>query len=528
MSRWTHSLRKELPALLVLLALAVLVAWPNLRSTNIDDLDSAHHLMDGYFFHDVLRDHPHSPGYVFRYYKQYPALGFIFWPPLFPAVLGVFCAVFGDHVTTGRLCLLFFGVVFAFGFYALLRRQMSLWAAFCASAAAITVPGVFWSFNQIMLELPTLAVMCLALLAYLNLRDHVAAPPSTGRALITALALAAVVYAKQPAWFLYLVVLVDALLTPGLLRKRDTWITVAAFVVFVLPLAAFTVKFGHANLAQSVGSNTKLIMSNYADIPRWSFAAWSFYPRLTWTLLNPVVLLCGLGALAFAIVSREFRRANRIWLLWLVFFYLTFSFYDNRLARHATFWWPAWVALAAACIVRVAENKSRFVAVALPVLLLVPVPFQLAHAERQDYSDFHDQMPIAKTLFADAAPGNVLLFGPDKQTWIALVREQDTHRRTHILRGESLLGAGLTLPDILRKYQIGRVLVEVPSGGSTSNSADEAATPTAAALDATPGLQRLPDAHFTRRGDDVLVLQYRYTGPTDASMADIPLSNRLM
>lgn len=528
MSRWTQTLRKELPAVLVLLVLAVLVAWPNLHSANIDDLDSAHHLMDGYFFHDVLRDHPHSPSYVFRYYKQYPALGFIFWPPLFPAVLGLFCAVLGDHVTTARVCLLVFGFAFTLGFYALLRRQMSPWIAFCAAAACITVPGIFWSFNQIMLELPTLAMMCVALLAYLNFRDRVQARTSIGRALLTALALAAVIYTKQPAWFLYLVIAVDALLTPGVLRKRETWITVGAFIVFVLPLAAFTVKFGHADLAQSVGSNTKLIMSNYQDIPRWSLAAWSFYPRLSWTLLNPVVLLLALAALVFAVTSREFRRENRLWLLWLLFFYVTFSFYDNRLPRHSTFWWPAWIALAGAGIAWIAKRVPRAVALALPVLLLRPIPLQLAHAEHKDYSDFHDQMPIAAAMFANGAPGNVLLFGPDKQSWIALIREHDTARQVHVLRGESLLAAGVTLPDILRKYRIGRVLVEVPSGVAPSNGSDEAATPTPAQLGAMPDLQRLPDAHFTRRNADVLVLQYRYTGPSDPVMADIPLSNRLM
>lgn len=78
--RWIVQLRENFPALLSLLVLTVLVSLPNLHSGNIDDLDSAHHLMDGYFFRDLVHDHPHThlAQYVYNYYDQYPALGFIF------------------------------------------------------------------------------------------------------------------------------------------------------------------------------------------------------------------------------------------------------------------------------------------------------------------------------------------------------------------------------------------------------------------------------------------------------------------
>jgi 4-amino-4-deoxy-L-arabinose transferase-like glycosyltransferase len=514
--------RRDWISILFLTVFAVLVSLPGLRSTNIDDLDSAHHLMDGYFFHDAFRDHPTSAGYVIQYYKQYPALGFGYWPPLFPLSLGLLTSVAGDHVLVGRACMLLWGVAFTLAFYFLLRRQLPSWLSFCAAISCITVPGMIWSFNEIMLELPTLAVMCIALLLYLHARDQVNEPTSTLRGLGTGVALAAVIYAKQPAFFLYLAILFDVLATPALLRKKETWISVATLVFLAIPLAIFTLKFGHANIAQSVGSGTDTIMAGYKTSPRWSLATWSYYPGIAGSSLNFVVIVLGIGGLVWSFLSRSFREANRLWLGWFAFFYLTFSYYDNRQPRHATFWWPAWIALAAAALYVIINRSRRTVALLLPSIFLLPVPFQLVQARQKDFSDYHDQMPIVKQLFREGDPGNILLLGPDKQTWVPFIREFDSAREVHVLRGETLMEAGMPLQDILQKFRIGTVLMEVPSdpAGEIQELQSEMTT-----LDNMPNLVRKDDAHFARRGRDVRVLQYRYTGIKDEVMSDVPLSH---
>ena len=540
MQRWsrarTHARTKDLLAALTLLLLTVVVALPSLHSRDIDDLDSAHHLMDGYFFRDLVVDHPHAhlQHYVFSYYKQYPALGFVFWPPLFPAVLGAFSLVGGAHVLTARACILFFGVVFALAFYAILRRTVPPWLALCATAAALTVPGIAWSLNEVMLELPTIAVMCLAVLAYLHLRDHAADPISIPRALLCAVALAAVIYTKQPGYFLYGAVALDLLVHPRALRKPETllkpealrkpeiWIAAAALALLCIPLFLFTLKFGHADLAQSVGSNTKLIMAHYDALPRWSVAAWTFYPRLAPTLLNPVIVLLTVGALVLALADAGFRRANALWLGWFLFAYLTFSFYDNRLPRHSTFWWPAWVALAAACLDWIAKRTPPKVARALPLFLLLPIPLQLARERHQDYTDYRDQRPIVAGLFTNGSPGNVLVFGADKQTFVALIREYDTSRQVHILRGDALLTSGLSLPDICRRYRVGTVLVQLPPATTLAEY------PGLANLATDSDLQPGQSGEFHRRGSPITVLLFHYTGPIDPTMADVPLSDRLL
>jgi hypothetical protein len=514
--------RRDWIAVLALLLVTLAVALPSLRSTGIDDLDSAHHLMDGYFFYDLFRAHPHShlQQYVTHYYKQYPALGFIYWPPFFPFVLGIFCLVFGTHIFTARLCLLFFGAVFGVSFYAILRRSLPVWLSLTATVAAITVPGITWSFNKIMLELPTLAVMCVAVLAFYLVMDHREDGTSVSRGLLCGAACAAVVYTKQPAWFLYLALLVEALRHRRIFRKPEAWIVVAVTAVLCLPLVLFMLKFGHADLAESVGNNIKFM--GHSTLPRRSIASWVFYPALAWPLLNPLVWLLACGALVLAFLRPAFRRNHALWLAWFVFAYLTFSFYGNKDARYATFWWPAWIALAAACLQYVSLKVPRLYRFYLPLLFLLPVPWQLVNSWHQDYTDYRGEHPVVDNLFAKGSPGNVLVFGKDEQTFVALIREDDPGLQVHVLRGDSLLSDGLSVGDMCREYRIRTILVELPPLSTL------AAYPGLQTLSGTPQFDPLPNGEFRRRGIPIRVIEFRYTGPMDPVMADVPLSGRLL
>jgi hypothetical protein len=532
---WNHSYRsravallrnslltRDMLALAVLLVLVCLISRPSLHNSGIDDLDSAHHLMDGYFFRDLIIDHPHShlPAYVINYYKQYPALGFIFWPPFFPFVLGLFCLAGGTNVLTARICLLCFGIVFSIALYLILRRRLSAWPSFAVVAAGISMPGMVWSFNQIMLELPTLAMMCLAVLAYLHLTDHLGQPGgSIRRGLLCAAACAAVVYTKQPGWFLYPVMMLDFLLIHRrFIRKPEVLIALAGTAVLCLPLALFTIKFGHANLAQSVGANTALIMKQYKALPRWSLAAWTYYPRLAASMVNPVILILAISACVLAAVRRNFLREHALWFGWLFFAYVTFSFYDNRLPRHATFWWPAWIVLAASCLGILMKSMPQRWAWVMPLFLLLPIPLQIRSSWRTEFTDFqHVQAPIAE-LFEKGDPGNILAFGPDKQMLVALIREHDPDRTVHVVRGERLLEGKQTLLQVCRRYRIGTVLIELPDSESLDKQEK--------LFDLT-SLTRVQDSPFLRRGAPVHILAFHYAGPIDPKMAEVSLSNEL-
>jgi hypothetical protein len=178
-------------------------------------------------------------------------------------------------------------------------------------------------------------------------------------------------------------------------------------------------------------------------------------------LVNPVVVLLVLGAIALAVYSRRFLRENFIWISWFLFAYITFSYYDNRQARFATFWWPSWVVLAAAVLGELMKLMPRKWAWTLPLFLLLPVPWQIRNVWRSDFTDFRQvQTPIA-SLFEKGNPGNILVFGRDKQIFVALIREHDLSRTVHVIRGERLTENGHALAEVCRRYRIGTVLVEL-------------------------------------------------------------------
>ncbi len=492
---------------------------PNFRNPDIDDLDSAHHLMDGYFFRDVMVDHPvaHLPAYTVKYYKQYPALGFLFWPPFFPFVLGLYCLVLGTNVFAARVCIAFFGVIFALTFYAILRRRFPVWLSFCATVAAVVAPGIAWSFNEVMLELPTLGVLCVAVLAYLNVVEHLDQRTSIMRAFLCGMACAAVVYTKQPAWFLYPVLGLDFLvLHRRFFRKAEVVIAVSATFVLCLPLALFTLKFGRANLAQSLGTNSRIMLVLHnSSVPRWSYSAWTFYPKLAPSLVGLMVLILALGAIVLAAFNRTVFQQNVLWIGWFVFAYVTYSYYDNRQPRYATFWCLAWVALAAGFLEAVMRVLPRKWAWAFPLLLLFSVPWQIRAAWQTDFTDYREVESPISSLFGKGSPGNVLVFGRDKQVMVALIREYDRGRTVNVIRGDRLIGDARTVADICRIYRIQTVLVEVESNSSGLPSVDSAM------------FRPVQSSLFQRRGMPVRLLGFRYLGPLSDKKAEVPLSNEL-
>ncbi len=509
-------------ALVMILVMTFLVTHPNLRNQGVDDLDSAHHLMDGYFFRDLLIDHPSHAlrVYLLNYYRQYPALGFIFWPPLIPAVFGAFCLVGGPHVLVVRLCMFGFGLLFSITYYALLRRQYSEALSLTGVLALMAVPGMIWSFNEIMLELPTLAMMCLAALAYFRFVDRLNEPGTYIRALGCAIACAAVIYSKQPAWFLYCALAFHFLFCHRLdIRRREVWLAVILTAVLCVPLGVFTVEFGRANLGQSIGNSTNHIMEHYRSLPRWSWAAWTYYPRLAPSLLNPVLCLAALVGLCVSASHRQVFRANALWIGWLCFAYLTFSYYDNRLPRHATFWWPAWIAMALAGIDYATKSFSFPVRVLGPLIILLPIPMEIRAAWKANYTDYSSIQESISRLFVASAPGNILVVGQDQQVFTAIIREHDVTRAVHVVRGERLLGSTPDLQGVCKSYRIGTVLIE--DGGDAARIA-------LAAANDSPYMNLVSRSTMFRRGKPVDISAFRYSGPVDPRMADVVLSNKLM
>ena len=216
-----------LVVLAILIGCLLVVAKASLLNPQLGGLDEAHHVMDGIFFHDLFTDLPFSElkSYPYNYYKQYPALGFLFWPPFFPAIEGIVFMVSGIDLLSAQISILLFAILLSACFYLILRKQMPLLPALAGTVLLISTPGLYQYFNVVMLEVPTLAMMALTLLIYSNITD---ASPNARRwwhwqllAVVAAMSL----YTKQTAFILFPAILLDLLLNHrSLLKEKAAWL----------------------------------------------------------------------------------------------------------------------------------------------------------------------------------------------------------------------------------------------------------------------------------------------------------------
>ncbi len=518
--------KSTLTTLLVALAIsaAVLaVSWHGLRSPELEGLDGAHHVMDGIFFHDLLTDLPFSriASYPFDYYKQYPALGFIFWPPLFPFVEGVVFKVAGISLFTAQISVLLFSVLLAFCVYRAGRHFLPPLPALATTLLVLVAPGLYPYFNVVMREIPMLAMMALTTLLYLN---AVRRPQPAGLWpwLSVALAAALALYAKQTAFILFPAIVADLLLNHRtLLRTRQPWLAAAAAVVLLLPLALFTLKFGKANIEQSVGQNTQLIMSGYQGLARWSLENWLYYARSLPLQLHWSILLLALAEVVCSLFRPARLKSNCLWLVWLLSFYLVFSYFDNKSDRFTVL---AVIPLCALAMQFVWQSLLQFMpsvtkgasatgVLAVPALcaLLLPQPLQTLHGTHA----------IMQQFDVASMDGNIAYWGKYRQAFVYNFRVQDRERSHFMLQGGDLLTDTRTLAEQLRDYRIRYLFVE-PHNLSAEDQA------IIAALTALPGISQVFAGEFRDRQTTHSLLVFRNDNPLATSMKPITLSSRLI
>ncbi len=516
---WFRKLALGCWPFLLLIAAALLISLPAIRSDYIDDLDSAHHIMDGYFFRDAMRDLPvrHPVEYAITYYKQYPALGFVFWPPLYPFVEGVFFLLGGMNLTAARLCLFSFTALLAVLGYMLARRG-GLARGYSVGAAMLILltPSITRLSQMIMLEVPVLAMALLALFAYQRAVEGRNVTWPKLLALVTACV--AAVYTKQPIAFLLPVLGLDiAVNHREMVRDRRVWIAAAALVVLLLPLAAFTLTVGSVGMTQAFG-NDKSVVYGFRPPDRWTLEAWTYYFRLLPGLLNPVVLVLGIASLVYGFFHRSFLRANLVWFGWVGCWWLMFSWFLNKQPRYAALWIPGWVMLAVAFTFEVAKRKNfRLPAyVVLGIALLIGMNSARSIKPR----GFRGMDRIVTAVLNGEPKGNIVYFGDYRQLFVPYVRMLDSSRKVHVLQGDKALSEVPDIAALCRDYKAGFVFSE----------ADAGAIPLAVAnrLDGDQVFRRVMETSIDTGKSPVRIIIYAYTGPMAASMRSIPLRSRIV
>lgn len=513
--------RTNLVAVLGLLLVVLYLSGDGLSQPTIEGLDGAHHVMDGVFFRDFYVDLPFDSlgAYPLDYYAQYPALGFIFWPPVYPMLEGLFFLLAGEiSLFVSQLCMLFFAcMAMCAGFY-LLRPRLGLGLSCLALISLFGISEFIKYQNQVRLEVPTIAVGLWFLLSYQSLLSR--AKPELWRLCCFSLLGATAIYTKQTAFPILLAVGVDLVLNRRQLLRQPRFLASGATLVLLLvPLALFTLKYGKSNIAQSLGSGTATIMEGYQSSARFSLESWLFYPSGLWEFVNPLILLLAALGAVLCLTLREFRRANTLWLAWAVCFYLAFSYFDNRTLRFAMLLYPPLVFLAAGALhqllqlPRLAERRALF----LGCLLVASGGLAVRNESRHVLAGFPDVDAVLAPLKIEGARGNLAYMGRFRQLFVYHFRREDPRREHHFLQADDILAGQPDLLEQLAKYRVQYILVEStqPEMLERLRSAPE-------------GIQVRAEHELHSPRESLKLTLFEYTGELAPTMAAPPLKTKLL
>jgi 4-amino-4-deoxy-L-arabinose transferase-like glycosyltransferase len=505
---------------LLLCATLFLIGHQGLLNPQLGGLDEAHNVMDGVFFRDFYATLPLSElkSFPLEYYKQYPALGFIFWPPFFPAIEGLLFLIGGITLLTAQLSIMLFGLALALSVYGLLRKDLPAVPALLGSMALIASPGLHPFFNSIMREVPTLAMMALTLLLY----RQATATAALWRWLLLGLVASLSLYTKQTAFVLLIAIAVDLIVNQRhQLKQKGPWLGLALATVLTIPLILFTWKFGKANLAQSIGEGTQMIMSDYAGPSRWSLQSWTFYATSLAAFFNPILLLGLLASPLFSFRMLGWWRTNTLNLAWIALFYLIFSYFDNKSERFVSLIAIPATLLATQFIWSGIQPFFRQAKTVSAWLLGIAVCWSAWSTHDDDLVTMKGIDDIMTRFDIASSDGNFAYFGDYRQVFVYYIRLGDVNRSHYVLQGDDLLMAASDLDSRLHDYQIRYIFVEPDN----LNTADKAA------LEQLQSLEQVSVAYsgeFYRGKDRHRFIALRNNGELAASMRPFDLSSNLV
>jgi Dolichyl-phosphate-mannose-protein mannosyltransferase len=313
-------------AVLAILVSAMYVLLP--KQGDIWYTDSSRHAMNGAFILDFLRTMPihHPMGFALDYYRQWPALTIGLYPPLFYMEVAASYAVFGVSEAAALIPALISVFLLGWGAYRLSQNWLDNAPALAVALLAVGTPGAgFWG-RQIVLDVSMYAWLIWAALFHLRYLKG----DSPRNLYLAVVCTAGAMYTKYNAAFFIGVMVLSILYTKGWRSAfhRTTLRAAALGLVLLLPLLFFFFKFATFNLMQAG-------LSEYATVPRWSFAGLTYYTRfmpnvLSWAIVVLAVAFC-IGALVpqrtavVETVKPKFSGTTNdaaFLLIWLIFGYV--------------------------------------------------------------------------------------------------------------------------------------------------------------------------------------------------------------
>ncbi len=395
--------------------------------------DEVTHAMDGAFVRDAVVDLPLSISdpfdYAADYYAHYPALGIPFYyPPFFALVEAALFGIFGIHIVVARMTVIAFAVFGVLMAYLLLKLIAGKPAALLGAGLFIALPEVVYWTRQVMLEVPTVAMMlasCYFFYRYAELRHR----PS---ALWAGMCTVGAVLTKQPA--LFIIPAFAAYLCVrrrwDLFREWQFWMAATIIAAALVPYFWFT--FQYANLlvaGRGIGIPAFLDGTPFLVLKSWG-------RTLSWPLLA-ATLLAGIGAIAW----KDFRR--RMPGVWLLGFAVVFFLAESAYLRMAD---PRGAVLVAPFLVGCipillagAGMLKRPVVVAGGVIVILAFA-SYSYVQGQPVVRGYEE--AAEFIVRQNGSGPFLLYeGYKDRDLCFFARQHDDERKAYFLRGSKMLYA---------------------------------------------------------------------------------------
>jgi 4-amino-4-deoxy-L-arabinose transferase-like glycosyltransferase len=289
--------------------------------------------LNGAFVLDFIQQLPwrHPIEFAYDYYRQWPALTILFYPPLFYGILAVVYAVFGVSEASALLTELAFLFLLAWGAFRLSRHWLDPPPALAVGLLLLGAPELaFWG-RQIMLDVPAYAFLVWAAEFLVRHLKSGQKWPLFG-AVICAVAAA---YTKYNAIFFVVPIAISLLYAYGwrVFRQRAVLQAAALGAAMLLPLVGIFFAFGSYNLDQAAAFSG-------AEASRWNIAELTYYARIMPSVISwPTLALACLYVLALPFApALRLARADAIFLgSWLLVGYAFYSMIAVKEPRHILF-----------------------------------------------------------------------------------------------------------------------------------------------------------------------------------------------
>ena len=385
--------------------------------------DEMRHAMTGVFFRDLLVDRPWSDPvrYAYEYYAKYPALGLLYWPPLFHFVEGLVFLVFGLTFLASRLSILAFALVGVFFWYKIAAREGPEHRALASALIFPLLPFVLLYERVTMLEIPGVALCIVSLYFWQGfMREERARDLWCFAAFLVA-----AMYASQKSIFLAFFVVLHFLVERrwNLLKRWDVWAAGVLSVVLVAPWYLFMM--------------TKLALS-YERVAGDEFGHTAtvhhlaFYPKRVTSQLGILLGILGMAGSVWAMLRA--RKEHRFFLVWMVASYVCFTLIQEKSIRHTMIWVPTLIYFALVIVETMLPRRSWIFA-AFGVLAI----YSVVKAVRFEMPKMEGIDPVAQFLSKQPESDVLYYQGFLNGDFIFYVRKYDPTKRRLVAREKQVV-----------------------------------------------------------------------------------------